>query len=181
MTLIRAVISKLEQAMLWLACVSCILLILCAVIDIVGRHFGLRFSFLNEIGIYLSAVVFFLPLADVTRRAMHIRADFFDGLIASPRIRAWIRLLVIDTSFLLYGITLLWFCTGLAIDSFSFGTRSASQLMVPVAWPQTVMVIGLGLLAIRILLELLDDITAIRLGIERTVGHGDATSGSSLI
>ena len=160
--MIKAV-ELLEKFGLALAAVSCAILMLITVLDVVARPLGIPMSLSTEIGIYFGAAIIFLALGEVTRANEHIRADFFEAFIP-PRVRPWLQVFFIDVVFLAYSACLLWLCTELTIKSFREGIRSQTLMTVPVGWPQLVMVVGLSMLCVRLLLQTADHVRTLRAG-----------------
>jgi TRAP-type C4-dicarboxylate transport system permease small subunit len=153
-------IELAERTGLVLAAVSCAILMAMTVIDVLARPLAIAMSLSTEIGIYFGAAIIFLALGEVTRHRQHIRADFFEAYIPA-RTRPWLRFFFVDLVFLLYAMVLLWLCTELTFKSFRDGIRAQALMTVPIGWPQTVMVVGLGLLCVRLLIQAIADARAL--------------------
>jgi TRAP-type C4-dicarboxylate transport system permease small subunit len=145
-------IELAERIGLWLAAISCAILMAMTVIDVIARPLAITMSLSTEIGIYFGAAIIFLALGEVTRNREHIRADFFESFIP-VRVRPWVQFLFVDLVFLLYAVILLWLCTELTFKSFRDGIRSQALMTVPVGWPQVAMVVGLALLCVRLAIQ----------------------------
>ncbi|MER1967571.1 TRAP transporter small permease subunit [Castellaniella sp. GW247-6E4] len=140
-------------------CLVAILVLVC--IEISGRVFnGARIALgmdtvnatvpsLAEICGYLLAAATFLALADTMARGVHIRVSLVLENLRG-RARQACELLVCLVAFGA-ALSCAWGMGRLVIKSWYFGDVSAGLVPVPLALPQAVMFLGLGLLCVSLL------------------------------
>jgi TRAP-type C4-dicarboxylate transport system permease small subunit len=134
------------------AAVSCALLVMVAISDVVSRPLGLTSSFSVDYGVFLNAILIFLPLGVNTRKNTHISADFFVLMIPNraQRIFHCFNKIV----FLVVATALLYLCAKFTLTTYWDGTRSLNVPWLRLWVPQMAMVLGLALLWIRLAVQI---------------------------
>jgi TRAP-type C4-dicarboxylate transport system permease small subunit len=159
----RAILDRLYAAALWLAAL-CLLAIAVLVglqvgariLDALFKAFGIgQTGFvilsLSEIAGYLLAAASFLALAGTLKGGAHIRVTMFIGMV-SERVRRPVELATLAFAALACAYAA-WQIGVLAFDSWRFNELSPGLIPVPLVYPQAVMAMGAGLLAVAFLDE----------------------------
>lgn len=121
--------------------------------QIVGRIFGVLVPGADDLAGYSLVASSFLALAYTLRSGGHIRVSLLlQRLPEAGRRRAEIAALAVGTAIILY---FTWFTIELAWLSWRFGDMSQGVLAIPLWLPQSIMALGLIILAIAFLDELL--------------------------
>lgn len=114
---------------------------------------------LEEIAVYLALWVYFIGASYACYERYHISASLVDIFVADGKVKT-----SIDTLALLIGLVILlimsWWCWQYLLWSASFNMQSV-ELGLPMAFINSVSLIGLALSAFYLLLEVLDKITLI--------------------
>lgn len=111
---------------------------------------GLRFftsrstNVVDEYAGYAMAAVVFLGAADALRKGEHIRIVLAQEVLGE-RAQVWLERIVACAG-VIFATLLFYAFLGLTSDAFEFGTRSLSPSRTPLAFPQGVVLLGIGIL-----------------------------------
>lgn len=119
--------------------------------QIVGRFFGVLVPGVNEAAAFLLAATTFLALAYSFRAGSHIRVSVVLHYLP-PRLRWLADLLSVAIATALIGY-FAWYTFKLVMDSVRFKEVSDGLLAIPLAIPQSAMLIGLVVLAVALVEE----------------------------
>lgn len=123
--------------------VSCALLFLLLIADIVLRQAEITFRWATEYSTFLMAFIVFFPLASVTRRREHLLADFLVMSIGG-RVESAIRRWLAPGATLLFTAAILALAFDQAWTSWLDEERSTGPLRTPMWLPQSGMVVALA-------------------------------------
>ena len=140
-------IDDLGLTLGWLAVIACLFLVLA---ELIARPLGTSILISVEYSRFLMAALIFLPLGYVTREKRHIRTDFFVQMLSEKtqiRLNYGVSLMLT----LAYVIVLLWMMGDFAWTSYVDHTRSEGYSQILLAIPQSVIVIGLCLMLLRLI------------------------------
>ncbi|MBU2531664.1 MAG: TRAP transporter small permease [Alphaproteobacteria bacterium] len=132
-------------------CIVAILIIVCT--EVVLRQLKLSLLVTDEIGGYLNAAVVFLGLAYTLRTGGFIRVEVVYDLLPA-RIKVLARWLFTLASTGFVGLIFYYACLHV-IYAFNQDTRAVSVLETPEWIPQSIMVLGLGILVLQLLAMLI--------------------------
>lgn len=119
--------------------------------QIVGRLFGVLVPGVNEAAAFLLAATTFLALAYSFRAGSHIRVSVVLHYLP-PRLRRLADLLSVAVATALIGY-FAWYTWKLVQDSIKFNEVSDGLLAIPLAIPQSAMLVGLIVLAVALVEE----------------------------
>jgi TRAP-type C4-dicarboxylate transport system permease small subunit len=148
---LRLAVAALAGGMALVSGAGFIVLALYIVLDVGGRYFlGVSSGVADEMGGYALAVGSLFALAHALSAGAHVRID-----VLLPHLPARLRAALDRAAMVLMALfagTLAYALWGLALDSYDIGARSMSPLRTPLAVPQTLMALGMTLLALQAVL-----------------------------
>ena len=161
----RRTLDAIYGAALVAACTAMVIIALLVLAQVLGRvtdralvllgmrGLGLQVPSLAEIGGFLFVASSFLALPATLRAGGHVRVTLALKL-GGPRLQ---RVLTVFVLLVAVGLALFaaWSIGAQALDSFRFGAVSFGTIRVPLWIPQSVMALGLGLLALALADELI--------------------------
>jgi len=137
---------------MFIAAVSCGLLLLFVLLEVALRELGVPFYLSTEYTGYLMAFLIAFPLGTVTRQRKHLYVDFVPRLLTGWR--SWL-VRVFNRLFLLaYASVLFFVMFRLGLASWNDGIRSLGPLRTLIAVPQLVATLGFALLLLNAVVEL---------------------------
>lgn len=116
---------------------------------VAGRIFGFLIPSAAEIAGFSVAASTFLALAPTLQHGVHIRVTLVLSVLPE-RIRRWMEIWCLAATFALSVYYVYWLIT-LVIGSIRFGDVSPGLLAIPLAIPQSAMVLGAIIFAIALL------------------------------
>lgn len=156
---LHRVASALARTGKAIGALSCAILFLLLIADIVLRQAEVTFRWATEYSTFLMAFIVFFPLASVTRRREHLLADFLI-LAVGGRIEAAIRRWVIPGATLLFTAAIVALAFDQAWTSWLDEERSTGPLRTPMWLPQSGMVLALTAMLIAALVDFVSPQTA---------------------
>lgn len=159
--------NALDRAGRTLAALSCALLFVFLIADIVLRNLNVNFLWPIEYSGFLMAFIVFLPLAGITRRREHMAADFFINSVGG-QVERTSRRIIIPIAVLLFAFGMLYLAWITAWGSWVDETNSMGPLRTPMWIPQSVMVVAFIAMAFNAIIDL------IRLSAARPASELDA-------
>lgn len=151
--IVRSSLDALYKTCGVLAAIALAGIALLILAQIVGRFFGLLVPSANEIAGFLMAASSFLALAYAFRGGSHIRVTMLlSRLPARLRRHADIGCLIAAAVISGY---FAWYTLALVRDSIRYNEVSDGLVPIPLAYPQTAMLIGLFVLSIALIDELI--------------------------
>jgi TRAP-type C4-dicarboxylate transport system permease small subunit len=122
-------------------------------VDVIGREFLRPTGIAHEVSGYCLVAIVFLGLAYTLRRGRHIQITTVTSRL-SPRVRRWLAIVTSGMS-LAFIVWLFWFSVQHVITAYKLNSISMTPLGITL-WPlQTLLPIGLLLLAIAIIGEII--------------------------
>ena len=120
-------------------------------VDVIGRKFGHSTGVAFEISGYLLVAIIFLGLAYTLRKGKHIEISVVTNRL-SQRARRWLKVAtsVIGLAFIGW---LFWFTLQHVITSYTFNSVSRTTLRTPIWIMESLLPIGIALLALAIIIE----------------------------
>ena len=114
----------------------------------------------DEVGAYMLVAITFLGLAYTWKEKGHVRIEVVvTRLPLRLRKRLRIVTLIMATGFV---PLLIWASCKLVIYSSDFGVRSSASLRTPLAWPQSVLIIGGLFILLQLIVDLAKAIKAVK-------------------
>ncbi len=150
----RRLLDRLYLVSGWLAAAAilaiCLIVTAQVLLNLLARLFGPDWSFTipsyADFAGFLLAGATFLALAHTLVEGGHIRVNLVTGRL--PRPLAWAAELLALTLGLVFSVFASWHMAGLVAESWRYGDRSPGIIAVPLWIPQTVVTLGLAILAI---------------------------------
>ena len=130
---------------------SLFLMIWLITVDVIGRKFGHSTGVAFEITGYLLLIAVFLGMAYTMKLGKHIEITLVTSMI-SQRVRRWLRIAtsVVGLAFIGW---LFWFTLQNAIFSYTFKSVTRTALRTPMWLSDSLVPIGLALLALVIIVQ----------------------------
>jgi TRAP-type C4-dicarboxylate transport system permease small subunit len=157
-------------------CVLSILLLMIA--GSIGREFGLRLGFINDVVAWMCASASFFGMAYAFKQGDFVRVTLLLDKLG-PRWRRRLELLSLGIAALAVGYLALWACR-FTYDSYQFNEIAGGMVAIPIWIPQMSFVLGACLLLVAVLDEL---VTVLRggkpgyvLAVEARHAKGDFSS-----
>lgn len=137
----------------WPSLIAILVMTVTIIVGTISRYwFNNPLHFVDEFNGYLMAMVTLLPLAYVLVRPGHIKLNLVTQFLR-PRVAAYFELFNMVIS-LLTVVVLFIGTTRVAIESFATHARDWTYLQTPLGPLQLMMPIGLGLLAMAIVVDI---------------------------
>jgi len=149
---VQRLASALDRFGLAVGALSCLVLFLLLIADIVLRKLGVTFLWSIEYSSFLMAFIVFFPLAAATRRRHHLTADFFLDL-TGPAFAGFMRRWTIPLVMFGFSVVLLYLAAEITWTSWQDEARSTGPLRTPMAIPQAGMVVALAAMTLCALLD----------------------------
>lgn len=149
----EAILQKLYRAFAHLAAACICIIALGVVIEIILRIFGTSLPGIIEVATFALVGASFLALAHTFRSNVHIRITMIIGRL-SPGKRRNVEIWSLAIS-LVISVWFTFHCCIMALDAYEFNDRSDGLLSIPLWIPQTMMILGIGLLTVSLLEELI--------------------------
>ncbi len=149
----EAILQKIYRGFAHLAAFCVCLIAAGVLLQVILRFFGTSLPGGIEIATFALVGASFLALAHTFRHNVHIRVTMITSRI-DPRRRRYFEIWSLAVS-LVISVWFTFYCIGMAWDAYVFGDRSDGLLSIPLWIPQTMMLLGIGLLALSLIEELI--------------------------
>lgn len=114
--------------------------------EVILRFFGMTIPGVIELATFSLLAATFLALAQTLRKNEHVRITMAIRLLPA-RFRRWAELWCMGVSGAVFAV-LGWHTAVMAIDSYMFNEKSDGVIGFPLWVPQTIMVVGVAMLAL---------------------------------
>lgn len=160
----RRVLDGIYAGALWVACLAMVTIAALVLAQILMRlldrmillagatPFGLSIPSLSDFGGFLFVAAASLALPATLRSGGHVRVSLLLN-IGGPVAQRGLSLAVLAVAIGL-AVFATWHLAAQALDSWQFNSVSFGMVKVPLVWPQAVMTLGFGLLALALVDEL---------------------------
>ena len=136
------------------------LMTLLITVDVIGRAFGMPTYIAIEMSGYMLIGIVFLGLAYTQRKGRHIKIIMLTERL-SPRKRQVLEIVALTVGLAFIG-WFTWSTFGPVIQNYVLKTTSLTVVHTPLWIPYGFVAVGLGMLAIELLVELIKEITSLK-------------------
>lgn len=152
--LFSSLIQKIESKFVTFSALLLGGLVIIVMTGVLTRLLGIRVPGVMDFSAFILVSLVFLPLAEVTRSARHVRVEFIDHLIPSNYKKVVVFITSSVALFIVGLIAVL--CWQMLFESYESGTVTVGSPHIPLWIPQISIAIGLSIMTIRMIISLFE-------------------------